>query len=141
MKDSNIIALLRDNFKVVRVTFALLGAQQGTTIYSYKAPLGVALERNDAVIVPNALDKDNTKPYAVAYVYDVLDASDLDLSADFDYKWMVSKVDTTEFAAIAAEEAELRGIIVKARKEQYRRSLKAELLTENPELAKLIEVK
>jgi hypothetical protein len=69
-------------------------------VYTYKAPIGL-LADGDIVVV-----QDDKSPYGLALgrVHHVDSVARIDVDADFDYKWVVSKVDTTAYAKRVQEE-------------------------------------
>lgn len=139
MRDNHIIALMRDNYYTVEVTYGLgQGKAEGERTYTFKVPKDVQLNEGDAVVVPA---DSNSKPYTIVYVAKVHLEAELDFALDVDFKWIVSKVDTAQFDAIGAEEAEIRAAIVQSRKAQYRAQLKQSILESNPDLVALLEVK
>lgn len=68
--------------------------------YTYKAPIGL-LRAGDTVVVADA-----HSPYGLALgnVHAVDPVARIDVDADFDYKWIVQRVDTTEYEQHVHEE-------------------------------------
>lgn len=75
-------------------------AQPAVQTYSYKVPKDIKLEVGDIVVVPTQ----DTISFARVEIVDELPL--LDFSQDITYKWIVSKVDFTQYNALVKAEAE-----------------------------------
>lgn len=136
MRDNHIIALMRDNYYTVEITYGLGDVRNpAERTYTFKVAKELTLNVGDAVVLPA---DSNNKPYTIGYVSVVHADGELDFALDVDFKWIVSKVDTTVFDRIGAEEAELRAAIVRGRKAQVRNQMRAAIEAYNPEIVKLL---
>lgn len=115
----NIVTLLQKNMVLVRVTFELLSneAMQALAMvkdfrtanrktYTYKAPNNLKIAIGDKVVVKVG---DELKIVTVVKV-----GEPFDLNADFDYKPIVQKIDTTIYDALMDQEAKVRELILEA---------------------------
>lgn len=106
-----ILALMAENekFKFVSVRFPT--SDRG---YTYKTMLD--LVEGDKVLV------DTASGMQIVTVREVLDISDVDLEANYEYKWVVQKVDFTEFEQYKQMEDDLLKYL---RKKQRAHAVKA----------------
>lgn len=85
MKANHLISLLQSGFTTIKVTFNSSGSGQQ---YTYKAKLEDNIQVGDYVVVAR-----DDLTLTVGYVAGVDDFADIDTSVDFNYKWIVQKVD------------------------------------------------
>lgn len=129
MKLLNTVSLIKGNFNVVEVAF---DASLDRT-YFYKAPLNVECEKGDTVVVPTQTSTLNhcwilagqkvKTPLRLAKVFMVHGPVVLDYDADYDYKWVVTKLDFGDFEKrVYEDESDVEKLMI-ARQESMRRSL------------------
>lgn len=119
MKANHLLALLAQGFTTVKVRFP-----NDSQLYTYKAKKTVQV--NDYVVVDSP-----RHGMKCAQVMEVDDNPKIDVTADFDYKWIVAVVDVTEYVdTMKREEAFLKALeeveVAKHREQQlksYRDSL------------------
>ena len=131
MKASHLAALLAQGFTTVHVQYN----EREIKNYVYKAPLGVKV--GDKVVV------DSTRNgLTVASVVLVDDTPKIDVTAEFNYKWIVSVVDMSAYHAQIAKEAEFLAALEQVEqaktREESLRSYRA-LLPEGSEARELFE--
>lgn len=112
-----------------------------TNSYTYKALASENVEAGDSVVVLTPREG-----YKIATVQEVKTSDFIDLSVPFDYKWIIQKVDTTNYKAIEEREAKLRQVLASAQLRKQREELLAiykEELGENllKEVAAIAEIK
>lgn len=107
-------------FVLVSVCFA-----GNSNSYTYKALSSENIVAGDSVVVLTPKDG-----YKVATVNEVKTSDFIDLSVPFDYKWIIQKVDTTNYKAIEEREAKLRSVLASAQLRKQREELGDSLLSE-----------
>lgn len=106
-----------DAVRKLRMRFAD-DSQIGRQLYVYKVPKAWDVKQGDALVVLN--DNNQLKIVTVAKV-DL--APDIDVDADFSYKWAVSKVDLTEFNELVNREKEFSTSMLEVERTKQRESL------------------
>lgn len=105
--------------------------------YTYKAPIKAGYKAGDLALV------DSPKGgLCVVTILEVHDTPQIDVDADFDYKWLVQKVDLTEYKDIQAKEAQFRQLLNEMERAKVREQLKKDYvasLPEGSEASKLFE--
>lgn len=97
MKTHNISSLLMQGCKTVGVQF------DGTSkFYTYKTM--ITLEIDDQVVVPSG----SGNSAAIAVVKRVDTIPQISVTSNIDFKWIIQKIDTAEYDALNAKEAEFR---------------------------------
>lgn len=91
MKTSMLIALMTEGFSLLGVRFRREGGGQSSKMYHYKYP-GFDVEVGDMVVVESPHNG-----FVIVDVEEVDNDPVLDTNAGFSYKWVVQKVDTTEY--------------------------------------------
>lgn len=95
-------------------------------LYTFKAP-------KDAVKVGDLVVVNGSHGLTVARVHVVHDRPRIDLQADFDYQWIVDRVDLNGYKEKLAEEEKLRGVLQEAESQRQRKQLLEDLLSMYPE--------
>ena len=99
MRQNHIISLLQSGFTTIQCIYDLTKEDWANTkSYTFKTILSV--NEGDLVVVPNG-KQGNMKVVRVVTVHN---EPKLDLDADFDYAWVVSKVDVIDYVNILAQE-------------------------------------
>lgn len=134
MKQSHLLSLLQNDYTTVHVAFRQDMSTDTSEIndftgqvvnkktprtFVYKAPHSYKLEVNDYVVV----ETPKGGP-AVVIVTKVDETPNIDPDADFDYKWVVQRVDRTEYLARLEREQ----IFLETMKEVEREAQKAKLI-------------
>lgn len=88
MKRHHLLNLIQDNYTTIRVVFND-DTRRG---YTYKAPLAAGVVENDFVVVDSP-----HSGLVTARVIKVDERPKIDLDADYGYKWIVQKVDRTQY--------------------------------------------
>lgn len=101
MSEKNAAAFLRDNSRSVSVTFVGEGAS--SKHYTYVTTLD--LKKDDYVVVPA---RDN---YALAKVMNAADTLEIDPNSDTKYRWVVAKVDFSEYNDLLTGNEKLEAIL------------------------------
>lgn len=117
MKINHMIALLQTGYTTIKVQ---LGGPTGS-LYTYKAPLG--LIEGDQVVVE--------MPGGHMRVLDVVKVDEtpqIDVDSDIDYKWVVQKVDKTQYNELLAKEEEAKQLIIQQEMAKKRKELVEEHL-------------
>jgi hypothetical protein len=114
MKTRHLVSLLQDGYTTVKISFA-----KGSSLYTYKTHLTLAI--GDYVVV------DKRGGFSVGQVIIVDEHPTIDTDADFDYKWIVQKVDTTAYEKLLASEKEARVAIAKIGRDKAREATLAAL--------------
>jgi hypothetical protein len=96
--------------------------------YTYKVPLTWNVKEGETVIVltPQAGLK-------FAHVVSVDDKPDIDIDADFDYRWAVQKVDLTEFQELTLKEEQFGRQMIEVERTKQRESLLESFRSSLPE--------
>lgn len=122
MKNSHLASLLQEGFTTVKVMYGNIpDLREGTHTlekrYTFKTFLD--LKPGDVVVVP---DNAYNKNYSVAMVNSVDAAPDIDFDADFEYKWIIDKVNMEQYEKVLqTEEAQVKAL-QKMRAEQVRQT-------------------
>lgn len=103
----NLTSLISDNYKTIecsydRTSVNPLTPVRGEKMYTYKAPLDMDLQVGDAVIV------NPPQGFKVVIVTKIHDAPQINPDARYEYKWIVSKVDQTQYQTRMTNEALVR---------------------------------
>lgn len=93
----HLVALLQTGYTTVHVTFDSACRSQA---YVYKAPTKMGVAVGDMLVVP-ARDA-----FQVGWVKSVDKSPKIDVKAPFEYKWVVQKVDTTQYTDQTQREAQ-----------------------------------
>jgi len=135
MKTRHIISLLQDNYTTVKVEFNTNAA----LTYTYKVLKSDNYKVGDTAIVETAAVPPKLK---IVHIIEVHDVPMIDTDANFDYKWLVQKIDRTQYDTIVENE----GKFLLAMQEVERTKKKAEikdhfigLLGDDTEATKLLE--
>ncbi len=123
MKQKHLIALLQTDYTTVHVVFT---DSTNYREYTYKAPLNMQLEEGDSVVVnpPSGLK--------IAEVKKVDQYAKIDVDADYDYHWIVQKVDTTEYDKLNATEEKCKEMLLEIERQSQRAKMVAQLESELP---------
>lgn len=102
MRQKQMLSLLQSGYTTIECTYASglgvdLGTLQNNKLYTFKTNL--ELTPGDQVVVPGPADQ-----FKVVTVVNVHDEPEIDLDADFDYKWVAAKVDLTNYVKIITME-------------------------------------
>lgn len=115
--DPNIAAIMRDDATTVEVSFGAVGELPYTYITSIK------LELEDYAVVPG-----NHGGFTVGKVVAVHDDLQLPPNADITYKWVVAKLDLTDYNANLARNATIEQAVADAYQTNARQSMRAAVM-------------
>lgn len=109
--NSNLIALLqaRKGMITASVRITSQSHKSSSTLYTYKVPPTLSLKRDDLVVAQVGVDG-----LVIGRVAEVHDVAMIDPEADFDYRWIVQRVDTDFINSMAQEENTIRRKLVQA---------------------------
>lgn len=146
MKQKHLFALLDTSFTTIRVAFAkdFLKAEADAEsvrkrfgsedfapqvrTYIYKAAIADNLKEGDHVVVETA-----SAGLTVDKVMEVHTAPQIDVDADFDYKWIVQKVDRTEYDARVKRESDFAQMMLEVERTRQREALVEDMRKNLPE--------
>lgn len=123
------IELFQDNFTTVNVCFGNypLNQAKNKPIYTYKVPNTLQLVAGDFAVVQVGTDM------KVVTVLEVHDTPKINYNADFDYTWIVSKIETTEYRKLIEQDIrlveELNELAFRRQKQDLIKELEAEFGT------------
>jgi hypothetical protein len=124
MKASHILSLIQNDYTTIQVVF-----DEGGKQYTYKALLKDAIAVDDLIIVPSQYKFGA----AVAKVVAVHDTAEIDTSVNYDYKWIIGKVDMTRYNTILEVEQRFEKTIRELHKRQARRQVLDSVVSAFPE--------
>lgn len=103
--------------------------------YTYKVPKDVHIDIGDEVVVFVSSNAKDQKHHVVRVVDKDLDAQD----TEFQYKWIVGKIDTVAYDDLLAKDKEFKGLVQKLLNRKKNKSLVDQLtdVASEEELAKL----
>lgn len=113
----NAIFAENENFKYVEVVFA---PYTGTKTYTYKTLADVA--QGDFVVVETP-----TNGYQVVLVLVVKKPEEVDFDVNFNYKWVVDKVDFTDYQKSVAAEREIKQAVTLTKAKKAMREVRENL--------------
>jgi hypothetical protein len=140
MKQKHLFTLLDQSATTVRVVFAQDERKHAAQLadvrrrfgddgltteirsYVYKAPLAMELEAGDSVVVDTP-----GSGFSVGRVVEVHTSAQVDVDADFEYKWIVQKVDRRDYDARCERERNFAKMMVEVERTRQRDALVAEL--------------
>lgn len=125
MNLNNAYAVLTDNAFTVQVKFFNSTANTSGRVYTYLCDIAEIAVGDDAVVFVSSGDYEIPK---VVKVVSVDRTIDVDLLGDIDYKWIVQRVDTTDYDRKLQEAQELQGKLAKLRRDAARNQLKSALV-------------
>jgi hypothetical protein len=73
---------------------------EGAQLYTFKVPLSWNIQEGDIAVVKS----NSGNGLSFVHVVSVDPMPDIDIDANFDYRWLVQKVDLTEFDKLVAKE-------------------------------------
>lgn len=116
-----LIGLLQD-FDFVIVVFV---SQNGSVSaqYKYKIKPGAVFNHGDRVVVPGSTN-DN---YKIAVAVDVQRAPIIDPECTIDYRWIVSKVDDSEYLTQLQNEEEAAKLLIQIERARIKKDLLADV--------------
>jgi len=110
---NHLVELLAKNFYTIGISF-----EHSSKVYTYKVALDIELEVDDKVIV------DITSGLTIVNVIRVdKDASGIDLTMDVKYKFIVQKLDTTQYDELCEKDKSIGKVIAQGAAERARREL------------------
>jgi hypothetical protein len=112
--NSNLIALLQARKGMITADVRITNSSNTTMrskerTYTYKVPTTLDLEKGDVVVVQVGVDG-----LVIGRVAEVHDVAMIDPEAEFDYRWIVQRVDTDFIKSMAEEENAIRRKLVQA---------------------------
>ena len=136
MRASHAHDLMSDDIQTVKVRFDVNGIVAAKT-YDYKALKSLEVKIGDLLIVETGNDT-----YKIVQAVEVDDEAQIDTSMQFDYKWIVDKIDLTKYAACLEREKTFAETYRTMEKSGVRRSFAAQLAVEfgDESIAKLTSV-
>lgn len=105
MQHRHLISLLQEHYTTVKCEF-----QVGSRCYTFKVSRETAatLKEGDLVVVAASENSSNsTFGYAIVRVKEIDNEPDIDLDANYAYKWIVQKIDLDSYNAQVLREKEL----------------------------------
>lgn len=118
MKNKHILTLLQENYTTVKVRFA----EGNGKLYTYKAPNDLELKEFDIAVVYAS------GQYKVVTVMDVDVVPVLDLDAEYDYRWIVQKVDTDAYEERLEREKQFEQLLLQIERKKQQRAIRDELI-------------
>lgn len=111
------------------------GVTNNSKKYTYKVPKDVHIDIGDEVVVFVSSNAKDQKHHVVRVVDKDLDAQD----TEFQYKWIVGKIDTVAYDDLLAKDKEFKGLVQKLLNRKKNKSLVDQLtdVASEEELAKL----
>lgn len=144
MQARHLMNLLQDHYTTIEVVFSgehdadeyephrpqmrKSNAQSSQQTYTYKAPKSYALVVGDKVIVDSP-----SVGYTVVTVVNVHPMPRIDINAKYTYKWIVQKVDDSEYRAQMARELEFLDSLAEAERASAREKMVQEALSGLPD--------
>ena len=129
MSEKNAAAFLRNDTRTIGVVF-LSDPNINTKMYTYIAHNDLNLALDDIVVVPSQ----NT--FALGRVKQIDEDLELDAKADIKYKWVVSKVDFTDYHAQAERNKQIEDTVRQSYRQNSRRSFQQAMLAGFPDDAR-----
>lgn len=117
--DKNIAALLRTDTRTVEVLL-YTDSTRAPKAYTYVTDLD--LQVNDKVVV------DANGEYKLAEIAAVHDGVNIEPNSSMQYKWIISKVDTTQYDANMAKNKEIEQMVGKNYQQNLRRGFAEQIL-------------
>lgn len=108
MKNHHIVSLLQTGYTTVQIVFAAATERnqeprwETHRNYTYKAKLSAGISVDDLVVVHAPFG------FKIVKVVAVHDFPQIDTDVDFEYKWIVQKLDTTEYEATVEAETQFK---------------------------------
>ena len=118
MNEVNVLLADRQDFKFVTAVFA---PYTGTKTYTYKTFLDVAEDDFAVVDTP-------TNGYQVVHIREVLSPLDVNLDVNFEYRWLVSILDTEAYTKAVELEKALRREVNTSKNRRALAQAKADIL-------------
>lgn len=134
MNQRHLLSLLQNGFTTIHVVFesnmhdGFGSVKSQSKTYTYKADLKDNIQVGDKVIVDSP-----TKGLHVVTVANVDKTPRIDVSAPFDYKWIVQKVDTTLYNERLKKEEEFLESMEEVERAHQRQMLLEKFRTHLPE--------
>lgn len=140
MKTKHMLSLLQEGFTTIHVVFSSkpgYGVPQPPDYgrrpveqktYTYKARLEDNIQVDDTVVVESPTDG-----FVCVKVVAVDAVPDIDLDADFEYKWIVQKVDTTIYEKMNEKEKEFQLAMQEVERQKKRDELQKQFEETIPE--------
>ncbi len=143
MKTKQIINAVDDSFFTIAVTYQWSAEEEWNQPrkkkeYTFKVPKTVKIEENDLVILPG---NNNYVDVAIGRVTKVHEEPDIDFDADFDYKWIVQKVDFDSYVYLVSRDTTFNQKIKTHEIQNKRDQVLAAFGVSREELLPLLEVK
>lgn len=107
-------------------TFALSDIPARTYTYKVSKELAAELKKGDIVVVPS--DNSGHRKAKLGTVWQVSPTAAIDYNAGFDYKWIISKVDMSEYNAHITREIEFKQHLEENEKERQRQVMRDTML-------------
>ena len=118
MNEVNVLLADNENFKFVSAIFA---PYTGENTYTYKTMLDLAVD--DFVVVDTP-----SRGFQVVQVRELLSPMEVDFDVDFNYKWIVQKVDTTAYDEARAREKEILQLVNKSKNTRALKQARKDIL-------------
>lgn len=114
--------------KLKRNSELLNGRFCGQRAYVYKAPKDMGVELDDVVIVDTP-----SNGLVTALVVQVDEVAQVDVDADFEYKWVVQKVDRTDYDARVERERKFGEMMLEVERVNQREKLLGDMRANLPD--------
>lgn len=108
MRENHVISSVQKGFNTVSVAFEMKPNSDSQT-WTYKAPDQLQVLKGDKVVVQA------NNSFKVGTVMEVHDEPQINLDSNYDYKWIIDKVDFALFEAITKSEEEFTKSLRKMR--------------------------
>jgi hypothetical protein len=117
--------LTESEFEQLGAAFPFIASALPAKLYTYKCSKDVASEltKGDRVVVPTG-----ENAMAVATVWLVDGAAEIDYNAQFAYRWIVQKVEDQKYRENMQHEADFRKLLVESEKRRQREAIRAAML-------------
>lgn len=125
MNKHYILSLFDSGLKTVAAVF-----KGGSQVYTYKT-------HTDFTVGDYAIVHTPSNGFQVVQITQVHDTPDLDPDSRVDYKWIVQKLDVTEYDKLVARDEELAVKVKDAQRNAHREQARAALLSQIPSLSVL----
>ena len=112
MKLQHLISLLQSNYYTAKFRYL-----NGSKPYTFKVPNDISLEVGDNCVVVCSLG------FTVVRVLSIDEAPDIDIDADFQYLWIVQKIDPSAYYERAERETRIRRQLTELEKRKQQRSI------------------
>lgn len=126
--DDGSYSVQTDRFQRPVLNSVKLSKGRGQRSYIYKAPKDMGVELDDVVIVGTP-----SNGLVTALVVQVDEVAQIDVDADFEYKWVVQKVDRTDYDARVERERKFGEMMLEVERVNRREKLLGDMRANLPD--------